>query len=173
MLPLLRRATASSVPEISILMVCLGNICRSPMAEAVLRAKLQRSGLDRRIVVASAGTHGERGGAPDARAVAAAAKRGYDLSRIRSRRIASEDFERHDVLLAMDRENLEFLSALCPPPQRERLGLLLDHAPPSLGLREVPDPYYGAPAGFERVLDLIEPACDGLLVALRRRLGTS
>ena len=159
--------------EIRVLMICLGNICRSPTAEAVLRSKLQRAGLDGRIAVASAGTHGERGGAPDARAVAAAAKRGYDLSRIRSRRIATEDFERFDLLLAMDRENLEYLASQCPQPHQERLGLLLDHAPKSLGLREVPDPYYGAPAGFDRVLDLIEPACDGLVAELRRRLGTS
>nr|WP_246312485.1 low molecular weight protein-tyrosine-phosphatase [Aquabacterium terrae] len=160
------------LPELNILMVCLGNICRSPTAEAVLRTKLARAGLDTRIVVASAGTHGERGGAPDARAVAAGAKRGYDLSGIRSRRLAVDDFERHDWVLAMDHDNLGHLEKMCPPELQERVGLLLQHAP-GLGLHEVPDPYYGGPAGFDRVLDLIEPACDGLILTLRKRLGTS
>ncbi|MBI5257378.1 MAG: low molecular weight phosphotyrosine protein phosphatase [Burkholderiales bacterium] len=155
-------------------MVCLGNICRSPTAEAVLRTKLAKAGLERHVEVGSAGTHGERGGAPDARAVAAAARRGYDLSRIRSRRLVVKDFERFDLLLAMDLDNLEHLSNQCPPGEHHRLGLLLEMGAPSLGLREVPDPYYGAPAGFERVLDLIEPACEGLVVSLQRRLlGTS
>lgn len=151
-------------------MVCLGNICRSPTAEAVLRAKLARAGLDHRVGVASAGTHGERGTPPDARAVAAGAKRGYDLAAIRSRRIAAADFERFHVVLAMDRENLDHLSASCPAPLAQRLGLLLQYAP-AAGLQEVPDPYYGGPAGFERVLDLIEPACDGLVVTLQRQLA--
>lgn len=160
------------MPELNVLMVCLGNICRSPTAEAVLRTKLARAGLGDRIAVASAGTHGERGGAPDARAVAAGAKRGYDLSNIRSRRVAPADFDRHDWVLAMDRDNLVNLEKLCPSPLQERLGLLLRHAP-ALGLHDVPDPYYGGPAGFDHVLDLIEPACDGLILTLRKRLGTS
>lgn len=155
----------------AVLFVCLGNICRSPTAEGVLRTKLQRAGLDRSVDVASAGTHGERGAVPDARAVAAAARRGYDLSRIRSRRLIDKDFERFDLLLAMDLENLDYLTSKCPTPQRDRLGLLLERGAPALGLREVPDPYYGAPAGFERVLDLIEPACDGLLAHLRLHVG--
>ena len=90
-------------------MVCLGNICRSPTAEGVLRTKLQRLGLDGRVRVESAGTHGEKGGAPDARAVAAAAKRGYDLSRIRSRRVVTADLASYDLVLAMDNDNLDFL----------------------------------------------------------------
>ena len=152
-------------------MVCLGNMGRSPTAEAVLRAKLAHAGLDRRIGVGSAGTHGERGVPPDARAVAAAAKRGYDLAAIRSRRIiAPGDFERFDFVLAMDHENLDHLSASCPLPLAQRLGLLLQYAP-AAGLHEVPDPYYGGTAGFERVLNLIEPACDGLVVALQRQLA--
>jgi len=157
------------LPELNVLMVCLGNICRSPTAEAVLRSKLARAGLDQRIGVASAGTHGERGSAPDARAVAAGAKRGYDLSAIRSRRIGVPDFERFDLVLAMDRDNLEHLSARCPQPMVSRLSLLLQHAP-GAALQDVPDPYYGGTAGFERVLDLIEPACDGLLLTLQRQL---
>lgn len=151
-------------------MVCLGNICRSPTAEAVLRSKLARAGLDQRIGVASAGTHGERGSPPDARAVAAAAKRGYDLSAIRSRRFGKADFERFDWVMAMDRENLDHLTELCPLEMNGRLSLLLQHAPAS-ALHEVPDPYYGGAAGFERVLDLIEPACDGLLLTLQKQLA--
>lgn len=151
-------------------MVCLGNICRSPTAEAVLRFKLARAGLDQRIGVASAGTHGERGSPPDARAVAAAAKRGYDLSAIRSRRFSKADFERFDWVMAMDRENLDHLSAICPPELNGRVALLLQHAPAS-AVHEVPDPYYGGAAGFERVLDLIEPACDGLLLTLQKQLA--
>lgn len=157
-------------PELQVLMVCLGNICRSPTAEAVLRLKLERAGLADRVAVASAGTHGERGSAPDTRSIAAAAKRGYDLSGIRSRRLAVNDFERHQVVLAMDRENLEHLLDRCPDPLKGRLGLLLQHAP-ATGLKEVPDPYYGGPAGFERVLDLIETGCDGLVETLRQQLA--
>jgi protein-tyrosine phosphatase len=158
------------VAELNVVMVCLGNICRSPTAEAVLRAKLAHAGLEQRIGVASAGTHGERGSPPDARAVAAAAKRGYDLSSIRSRRFGSADFERFDVVLAMDRDNLQHLSSHCPAALAGRLGLLLLHAP-AAELQEVPDPYYGGVAGFDRVLDLIEPACDGLLLTLQKQLA--
>lgn len=157
-------------PELQVLMVCLGNICRSPTAEAVLRHKLAKAELGARIAVSSAGTHGERGSAPDARSIAAAARRGYDLTGIRSRRVTAQDFERHQVVLAMDRENLEHLQDRCPELLRQRLGLLLEHAP-ACGLHEVPDPYYGGPAGFDRVLDLVESACDGLVEVLRRQLA--
>ena len=98
------------------------------------------------------------------------AKRGYDLSSIRSRRVGSADFERFDVVLAMDRDNLDHLSSQCPAALAGRLGLLLQHAP-AAGLQEVPDPYYGGVAGFDRVLDLIEPACDGLLLTLQKQLA--
>lgn len=159
------------MPEISVLMVCLGNICRSPTAEGVLRTKLQRLGLEERVRVDSAGTHGEKGGAPDARAVAAAAKRGYDLSRIRSSRVVAADLGSYDLVLAMDGDNLEFLHGVCSPELRGRVRLLL--ADPSGAGHDVPDPYYGGPAGFEHVLDLIEAACDKLAQDLHRRLGTS
>jgi protein-tyrosine phosphatase len=154
-------------------MVCMGNICRSPTAEGVLRAKLHRAGLDGRVAVASAGTHGDRGGAPDARAVAAAAKRGYDLSRIRSRRVAAKDLSAYDLIFAMDRDNLDHLRSVSPPEVVQRLRLLLDAAAGSDAARDVPDPYYGSPAGFEHVLDLIEAACDKIVQDLGRRLGTS
>ncbi|WP_395700659.1 low molecular weight protein-tyrosine-phosphatase [Aquabacterium sp.] len=162
------------VKPTNVLMVCLGNICRSPTAEAVLRTKLLRAGLDAQVGVASAGTHGERGRPPDARAAAAAARRGYDLSGIRSRRLIDQDFDRFDLVLAMDLDNLEVLMSRCPADQQRRVGLLLPFAPGAAAQAEVPDPYYGGPAGFDRVLDLIEPACEGLLANLQRQLaGTS
>jgi protein-tyrosine phosphatase len=160
------------VPEFTVLMVCLGNICRSPTAEGVLRTKLQRLGLDERVRVESAGTHGEKGGAPDARAVAAASKRGYDLSRIRSRRVVAADLAGYDLVLAMDSDNLQFLRSVCSAELQGRVQLLLSEGAAGQG-RDVPDPYYSGPAGFEHVLDLIEAACDKLAQDLHRRLGTS
>lgn len=154
-------------------MVCLGNICRSPTAEGVLRTKLERLGLHERVRVESAGTHGEKGGAPDARAVAAAAKRGYDLSRIRSRRVVAADLAGYDLVLAMDSDNLDFLLDVCRPELHGRIRLLLKEDVATGPGRDVPDPYYGGPAGFEHVLDLIEAACDKLAQDLRARLGTS
>lgn len=160
-------------PQIAVLMVCMGNICRSPMAEGVLRGKLAQAGLADAVRVDSAGTHGfHRGAAPDPRAVAQAARRGWRLDGQKSRPVVDEDFTRFDLLLAMDADNLAELRERCPAPQADRLGLLLDHAP-WLDSREVPDPYYGSVAGFDHALDLIEPACDGLLLALQRRLGVA
>jgi len=149
-----------------ILFFCMGNICRSPTADGVMRAKLKAAGLD--VEVDSAGTHGYHVGAPpDARSQQHALKRGYDLSPLRARQLVAEDFERFDLVLAMDADNLSHAQALCPPAQRQRLKLLLDYAPHT-GRRHVPDPYYGGAAGFEEVLDLVEAACDGLMADLRR-----
>lgn len=156
--------------ETAVLMVCMGNICRSPMAEAVLRGKLQRAGLAERVRVGSVGTHATKGTSPDPRAMAAAARRGHDLSSMRTRRLEPVDFERFDLVIAMDDDNLANLKAVCPEALQDRLVLLLELAPNADGVREVPDPYYGAPAGFDRVLDLIEPACDALVLRLRERL---
>ncbi|MFN3305365.1 MAG: low molecular weight protein-tyrosine-phosphatase [Roseateles sp.] len=148
-----------------ILFFCMGNICRSPTADGVMRAKLAAAGLD--IEVDSAGTHGWHAGEPpDERSQAHARRRGYDLSALRARQLVAEDFERFDLVLAMDGDNLAHAERLCPPTQRHRLKLLLDYAP-HLGRRHVPDPYYGGAAGFEEVLDLVEAACDGLLAQLR------
>ncbi|MBI3369035.1 MAG: low molecular weight phosphotyrosine protein phosphatase [Burkholderiales bacterium] len=154
-------------------MVCLGNICRSPTAEGVLRAKLEKAGLQRRVRVESAGTNSLRGSPPDPRAVAAAAKRGYALDKIRARDLADDDFERFEWILAMDDSNLAALQQRCPQARRDRLRLftellLVEQGPPP----EVPDPYYGAPEGFERVLDLIEPACDAWVARLQESLAT-
>ncbi|HEY1129309.1 MAG TPA: low molecular weight protein-tyrosine-phosphatase, partial [Roseateles sp.] len=144
-----------------ILFFCMGNICRSPTAEGVMRAKLAVAGLD--VEVDSAGTHGYHVGAPpDARSQEHAARRGYDLSLLRARKLVAADFSRFDLVLAMDEDNLANAQALCPPAQRHRLKLLMDYAPHA-GNPHVPDPYYGGAAGFDEVLDLVEAACDGLV----------
>jgi protein-tyrosine phosphatase len=164
-----RMAFGENQERFSVLLVCLGNICRSPTAEGVLRKMLADSGLDGRVQVDSAGTTGYHEGAPpDARALAAARARGFDLSSLRARRIVAEDFDRFDLILAMDEDNLADLREIAPDGARAQLGLLLDYA---AGRREraVPDPYYGGRNGFERVLDLVTEACAGLVAELGRR----
>jgi protein-tyrosine phosphatase len=153
-----------------ILFVCLGNICRSPSAEAVMRAIAARDAPELGIEVDSAGTAGYHvGDAPDARSQEAARRRGYDMSPLRARIVEPEDFERFDFILAMDRNNLSILRRRAPPAQRERVRLFLEFAPEA-GTAEVPDPYYGGPSGFEEVLDLVEAAARGLLGHLRERV---
>jgi protein-tyrosine phosphatase len=155
---------------VKILFVCLGNICRSPTAEAVLRTLAAREAPELGIEVDSAGTAAYHvGSPPDPRTRAAAARRGYDLERLRARVIEAGDFERFDLILAMDEENLRVLRRRAPAPVHERLRLFLEFAPQQ-DLREVPDPYYGGPNGFEEVLDLVEAAARGLLAHLRQRL---
>ncbi len=150
-----------------ILFVCLGNICRSPTAEVVFRAVAAREAPDLMLEVDSAGTAGYHvGEPPDRRTREAAARRGYDLSALRARVIEPNDFERFDLILAMDRENLRALQRRAPAHARERLRLFLEFAPEA-GVSEVPDPYYGGPNGFEDVLDLIEAASRGLVAHLR------
>jgi len=152
-----------------ILFVCMGNICRSPTAEGVTRTLAERSGVAAGFEFDSAGTHGYHiGKAPDARASQAAALRGYDLSSLKARQVDSADFLRFDRILAMDRDNLELLSQACPPEHHGKLGLFLEFASRHEE-DEVPDPYYGGPEGFERVLDLIEDAAQGLLVRSGKR----
>ncbi len=148
-----------------ILFFCMGNICLSPTAEGVMRAKLAAAGLD--VEVDSAGTHGYHAGEPpDERSQAHAARRGYDLSMLRARQLVAADFHRFDLVLGMDANNIARAERLCPPGQRHKLKLLLDCAPQA-GRLDVPDPYYGGEAGFEEVLDLVEAACDGLVATLR------
>jgi protein-tyrosine phosphatase len=147
----------------------MGNICRSPTAEGVFRKLVLEEARDLHLEleIDSAGTHGYHvGDPPDRRAIAAAARRGIDLSGLRARRLVREDFLRFDLLLAMDDQNVEDALELAPPGGADRLRLLLDYAPET-GVREVPDPYYGGAAGFERVLDLVEAASRGLIAALR------
>ncbi|WP_252181349.1 low molecular weight protein-tyrosine-phosphatase [Azospirillum sp. B4] len=159
--------------KIAILFVCTGNICRSPTAEGVMRRRLAMDGLSDRVTVASAGTHGYHvGEAPDIRAVEAARYRGVDLSALRARRVDAEDIQRYDLVLAMDRDHLDFLRRLAPPALRDRVQLFLDYAPDHKG-HDVPDPYYGAEDQFDVVLDLIEAAADGLLDEIHRRLERS
>ncbi len=156
-----------------ILFVCLGNICRSPTAEAVFRAMAAQELPQLALSVDSAGTAGYHAGEPpDRRTCEAAARRGYDLSALRARVVEARDFETFDLILAMDRQNLRTLERRAPAHARERLRLFLEFAPES-GVLEVPDPYYGGQNGFEHVLDLIEAAARGLCAALRTGKGLS
>lgn len=146
-----------------VLFVCMGNICRSPTAEGVFRHLVEQRGLAEKIITDSAGTHDYHiGDAPDARSQAAAARRGYDLSRLRARQIVRDDFAAFDHVLAMDQGNLDLLQRQCPEASRGKLELFLAYAD-GITLREVPDPYYGGAQGFEQVLDLVENAARGLL----------
>ena len=150
-----------------ILLVCLGNICRSPTAEAVLRARLMVHGLAGRVQVDSCGTGDWHvGKPPDARATAAAARRGYDMSALRARQLRVSDFSNFDLVLAMDDQNLADIRRLAGRNVTE-IGKFLDFHPAARGA-DVPDPYYGGDEGFDRVLDLIEQGSDGLI---RERLG--
>jgi protein-tyrosine phosphatase len=148
--------------------VCLGNICRSPTAHGVFEGFIERRGLSGEILVDSCGT-GEWhvGSPPDRRAMAAAARRGYDLGHLRARQVQPADFDTFDYILAMDRDNLADLQAMCPAGFTGHLGLFLSFAGDGAP-RDVPDPYYGGDAGFDLVLDLIESASAGLLQALAR-----
>jgi protein-tyrosine phosphatase len=158
-------------PAASVLFVCLGNICRSPTAEGVFWAAANRAGLAQRVFADSAGIGDWHVGLPpDPRAITAARKRGYDLAAIRGRQIEVADFARFGWILAMDEENLRALEQMKPAEFGGRLGLLLDYAP-ELGLREVPDPYFGGPEGFERVLDLIEPATTRLIAEVQSAIA--
>ncbi|MEX8493606.1 low molecular weight protein-tyrosine-phosphatase [Sphaerotilus sp.] len=147
-----------------VLMVCTANICRSPTAEAVLRHRVQQAGLHGRIVVDSAGTRAshELSHAPDPRSIAHAARRGYDLTTLRSRPVVLADFHRFDLIVPMDRTHLDHLATHAPADAQAQVRLLMSFAPLGSG-DVVPDPYYGSAPGFEHVLDLVELACDGLL----------
>lgn len=154
----------------SVLFVCMGNICRSPTAEGVFRHHVREAGLENRILVDSAGTHAYHSGEPaDRRATEAAARRGFSLEGIRARRVTDEDFHAFDYILAMDSDNLMLLHERAPAETRGKVRLFLDFAASS-HVNEVPDPYYGGAAGFERVLDLVEEASQALLEALRKSL---
>jgi len=151
-----------------VLFVCLGNICRSPTAEGVFRKLAAEHGLAERIEIDSAGTGAWHvGHPPDPRALAEARRRGMDLSGLRARQVRPEDFERFDLILAMDQENLEDLLAICPPQYRDKVRLFTAFGPPGCP-KEVPDPYYGGPDGFRKVFDLIEACGRGLLEHLTR-----
>ena len=151
-----------------VLFVCLGNICRSPTAEGVLRDVAAREAPQLRLDIDSAGTADYHIGAPpDPRTQSAARARGIDLSGLRARQIERRDFERFDYILAMDDDNLAQLERLRPRDARAQLQLFMSYAP-QLGQREVPDPYYGGPQDFETVLDLTSAAARGFIAALER-----
>lgn len=153
--------------KVRILFVCIGNICRSPTAEAVFRARVEEAGLAQHILIDSAGTHDYHiGNPPDARTQRTASKRDYDMSMLRGRQVVAADFTRFDYVLAMDHANLAILRRLCPQDRHERVGLFLQYAKQHEE-REVPDPYYGGAGGFERVLDMVEDAAEGLLWHIR------
>lgn len=156
-----------SSSQVSVLFVCLGNICRSPSAHGVFGAQVQRAGLSDKIHIDSAGTGSWHiGNPPDPRTLAAAARRGYDLSSLRARRVERQDFDKFDYIIAMDRQNLADLQRLQPPHFTGHLGLLLD-LDASSEVAEVPDPYHLDEQEFEHVLDLVEAASAGLLEHIR------
>lgn len=148
----------------------MGNICRSPTAEAVFRTRVEEAGLVQHILIDSVGTHDYHiGKPPDTRTQRAALQRGYDMSMLRGRQVEVADFTRFEYMLAMDCDNLGILKRLCPEMDRGHLGLFLEYASRH-DEREVPDPYYGGADGFERVLDMVEDASEGLLRHIQKTL---
>jgi len=155
--------------KVSVLMVCTANICRSPMAAGLMVLHAERAGLARSLVVHSAGTHVRVGGQkPDARALRAAAAVGVDLGRARSRQLEPKDYERHDYLIGMDERHRSFLLGHCPANEAYKVALVMDFALDAAA-PEVPDPYFGNYAGFERVLALLDSGVQGLLRHIRER----
>lgn len=156
-----------STEKIKILFVCMGNICRSPTAEGVFQKLIDKKKLQHRFKLDSAGTHAFHiNEAPDYRAQQAAQKRGVDLSQLRARKVIFGDFEDFDYILAMDTDNYQILMGACPANLQYKIKYFLDFAP-ELKTREVPDPYYGGEQGFEKVLNMIETAAEGLLGSLK------
>jgi len=154
-----------------VLFVCTGNICRSPTAEGVFRRMVADAGLAGAIEAESAATHNYHPGeAPDPRACQLARARGYDLDSLRARPVVAGDFDRFDLMLAMDRGHFRLLERRRPPNARSRVRMLLDYAP-DMGVSEVPDPYYGEEGDFRHALELIEAGAQGLLAALRAEHG--
>lgn len=154
---------------VRVLFVCMGNICRSPTAEGVFRSLVEQAGLARHIHIDSAGTHAYHiGEPPDQRSQAAARKRNIDLSSQRARKVRIEDFNEFDYILAMDKNNFAELEYLIAGNHNGKLKLFLEFAE-NADTREVPDPYYGGPHGFEHVLDLVESASNGLLKTIREK----
>lgn len=153
---------------VKVLFVCLGNICRSPTAEGVFRKLVREHDLAQHFEIDSAGTHAYHiDEAPDERAQAACARRGIDISRLRGRKAIAGDIQSFDYVLAMDRENYENLRRICPPGFETRIRLFMEFAR-NRREQEVPDPYFGGAGGFDRVLDMIEDAAQGLLEEIRR-----
>ena len=156
--------------SVCVLFVCMGNICRSPTAQALFREAVTAAELDDEITTDSAGTHAYHiGNPPDARATATARERDIDMTDLRARQVCAADFEQFDYVVAMDRDNLALLEAACPPEAQDRLSLMLDWAE-GWG-DEVPDPYYGGDEGFFRVFDMLAEASQRLLTHIASRHG--
>ncbi|MFZ6843346.1 low molecular weight protein-tyrosine-phosphatase [Undibacterium sp. RuTC16W] len=157
----------SSEKKLAILFVCMGNICRSPTAEGVFRARADAAGLGHQLQLDSAGTHAYHiGEQPDLRSQEFAMKRGIDLSGQRARKVVADDFGKFDLIIAMDKHNLAMLEKICPAAYQHKLSLMMSYATHS-DADEVPDPYYGGARGFDQVLDYIEDASDGLIEVLK------
>lgn len=157
--------------EVSVIFICMGNICRSPTAEAVFRKYIEDADLKDAVLIDSAGTHAYHiGNPPDQRSTAVAAQRGYRMDALRARQVSAADIEQFDYVLAMDQENLSILRQMAPSHLRDKPQLFMSFAP-QYGLSEVPDPYYGGAKGFDQVLDMVEEACGGLLQTIRRQSG--
>ena len=157
--------------KIKVLMVCMGNICRSPLAHGHFEALVREQGLGERIHIDSAGTHAYHvGNPPDPRSQQTAQRHGLDLSAQRARQVEQQDFDEFDYIIAMDRENLAILHRHADEQQRLKIRLFLEFAP-DLGEEEVPDPYYGGAGGFEHVYRLVDSASRGLLDAIREQHG--
>jgi len=154
-----------------VLMVCLGNICRSPTAHGIMETLIEKEGLSADIIVDSAGTGDWHiGKAPDPRTQQAAKRRGYDLSHLRARQVTVADLDDYDWVIAMDRQNRQNLLNMASDANRDRITLLLEHAGQIDA--EVPDPYYGGEQGFEQVLDMVETAGAALLERIKlQRVG--
>lgn len=153
--------------KISVLFVCMGNICRSPTAEGVFRARVVDAGVEDLFVIDSAGTHAYHiGEQPDQRSQVFAKKRGIDLSNQRARQVRAEDFSHFDIILAADQSNLALLKKTCPAQYQHKLGLMMDFAR-NTKAKDVPDPYYGGAGGFDLVLDYLEDAAEGLLSEIK------
>ncbi len=154
-----------------VLLVCMGNICRSPTAEGVLRQFIKINKLGDKVEVDSAGTHGYHvGEAPDSRTQRAASVRGYNLSQLRARKVARQDLDYFDLILAMDKSNLDNLKRMSTTEQQERIKLFMQYAK-NFEDDEVPDPYYGLGHGFDLVLDMVEDASQGLIEEIKQKIG--
>lgn len=154
--------------QVSVLFVCTGNICRSPTAEAIFRKLAADAGMSETILTDSAGTHDYHiGEPPDPRAQDAAALRGYDLGGLRARRVERSDFQRFDLIVAMDRGHFDMLSSMAQPSVAHKLKLMMSYAS-AFSEEDVPDPYSGGPEDFEHALDMLEDAARGLLESLSK-----
>ena len=155
--------------KIKVLFICMGNICRSPLAHGLFEHRVEKTGLADRITIDSAGTHAYHvGNLPDPRSQQTAQSHGIDLSSQRARQVVVSDFEHFDYVLAMDKDNYSLLSAQCPDEHQYKLKLFLEFAS-QLDETEVPDPYYGGDSGFEQVYQLIDVAADGLMADIESR----